>query len=94
MTYDAGDYPVARRRLPVPIAPRRYEVRVGGRVVASLALQTGGDIVPGSVAWHADPASIGGPDRERAVAHLVRLAGLDPKSDHDRVYDAVFPRTG
>jgi len=85
---------VARRRIPVPTLPRRYEVRVGGRVVASLSLETGGGIVPGSVAWHADPTTIGGPDRERAVAHLVRLAGLCPKADHDRLYDAVFPRTG
>lgn len=87
---------MARRRPPVPTLPRRYEVRVGGRVVASLSLETGGGIVPGSVVWHADPAAVAGPDRERAVAQLVRLAGLCPKADHDRLYEAVFAhaRTG
>ena len=91
MTHAAGGTPVRRRRRdPVPPSPRRYTVAVDGRHVAELSIETGGDIVPGSVVVLADVSKIRGSARERAVADLVRRAGLDPKVDHERVYTAVF----
>lgn len=81
-----------RRREPVPPSPRRFTVVIRGRVVAELSLETGGDIVPGSVVWTGDPLTVSGPDRERAIADLVRRAGLDPKVDHERLFEAVFGR--
>lgn len=79
---------MARNR--VPPAPRRYTVVVRGQAVAEIAIDTGGLIVPGSVAWTKDPAGVSGPDRERAVSDLVRKAGLDPKEDHDRLWEAIW----
>ena len=53
-----------RRRDPVPPSPRRYTVAVDGRPVAELSIETGGDIVPGSVVVLADVSKIRGPARE------------------------------
>jgi hypothetical protein len=75
----------------VPSLPRVVLVKVGGRVVAEIAFGAQpGEIVPGSVAWRADPDAVSGPDRERAAAHVVRVAGLDPKEDYERIYAALW----
>ena len=86
-----GEMPRRRkRRDPVPSLPRRVRACVGDRAVAEIAFGDGALVVPGSVVWLADPAKVSGEDRERAAADAVRKAGLDPKTDHDRVYDALW----
>lgn len=92
MTHAAGDEPVSRRRKrdPVPTLPRRVVAAVAGRAVAEISFDTGGLIAPGSVLWLCDPLGVSGPDRERAAAQVVKLAGLDVKEDFERVYDALW----
>lgn len=75
---------------PTPRKNRYFRVCVGGRAVAEITFTPEGDIVPRSVAWLADPANVSGPDREKAVAHLVKVANLDPKVDYERVFDALW----
>lgn len=79
-----------RKKHPVPALPLKVKVLVRNRCVAEIAFGDAAQIVPGSVAWLADPAGVSGPDREAAAAYVVRVAGLDPKVDHDRVFDALW----
>lgn len=83
--------PRRRKREPVPSLPRTVRVMVRNRVVAEISFVDGtGDIVPGSVAWVMDPEGVSGPDREAAAAYVVRVAGLDPKVDHDRIWSVLW----
>lgn len=75
---------------PKPSRNRYFRVCVGGRAVAEITFAEDGSIVPNSVAWLGDPATVSGPDRERAVAWVVRVAKLDPKVDFERVYCAIW----
>lgn len=82
---------MGRKRDPVPAVPRRVRVMVRNRCVAEIAFgDDPGQIVPGSVAWVADPAGVSGPDREAAAAYVVRVAGLDPKESHDVIWRALW----
>lgn len=92
-TADDGDDMARRRKKkdPVPVLPRRFEVRVGNRAVAEIAFgDDPGQIVPGSLAWLQKPENVCGIDREKSVGRLIKDAGLDPKTDHMRLYDAVW----
>lgn len=80
-----------RKGVNVPTLPRVVLARVGGRVVAELKADERG-IVPGSVVLRCDPAGLSGPDKERVVAQVVKEAGFDPKTDHETVYQMLFPR--
>lgn len=81
---------MARRKNRVPNLPRVVRAVVRNRAVAEIAFGDGGVIVPGSVSWLVDPTGVSGPDREAAAFHVVRVANLDPKVDHARVYDAIW----
>jgi hypothetical protein len=93
---DEGDDMARRRRSrnkanSVPTVPVRVLVKLGNREIVSIAFgDDPGLIVPGSIVWHCDPAGISGPDRERAVAYVVKEAKLDPKEDFERLYAALW----
>ena len=74
-----------------PRARNRYfRVCVRGRAVAEITFTPTGDVVPNSVAWLCDVANVSGPDREKAAAWLVRVANLDPKVDHNRIWTVLW----
>jgi len=88
---DEGDSTRRRKRKePIPTVPRVVTVTVRGRVVVEIAFDQPGMISPGSVAWRARPEGVSGPEREAAAGYVVRVAGLDPKIDHDRIYEALW----
>ena len=84
--------PRRRKRDPAPPPPRVVVVRVRGRAVAEVAFGPGGSIVPGAVVLTADPLGVTGGERYEAAWNAVRDAGLDPKIDVERVYDALWPQ--